>query len=594
MITHRRTVSGEAVEINVVEREEDLDGFRDFISRNLRFLGLDSETTGLNIYQDDFRVRLVQFGTPHEAWVVPVELGRPFEGAVIDALEAVQGFVLHNASFDLQVFERTLGVKMETVWPKVWDTKILAHLVDPRAYKEGGTGHKLEELTKHYIDAEIAENVKGLMNKLRLEYKTTKEHIWKKVDLFDERYTLYAGMDPILAARLMQKLLKLMPAASEKLIPWERQIAEVCSYIERTGFLLDVEYSTKLSEDMLSKRDHWLQVVADHGVEKVGSTEQCADALESMGVKIKGRTPTGKRQVNSELLEKLAIEGNPLAEAITEAKKWGSWEKTWVRNFILRRDSQDRVHPGINPLQARTARMSITNPATQNLPAGDFSIRRCFIADEGHRIASVDYQAQELRVLAALSKDQAMIEAFRRNADLHQITADAAGVDRKVGKMANFQKVYGGGAGALSKKAGISYPKAKEVHDAFSKQYPGVERLNQQLQAEATSNGYVMTPSGRRLPVDVSRPYSALNYVIQCTSREVTCRALLRLHEAGYTPYVRLPIHDEVLASLPESHARWGASEIGRIMAEDMGVVHIGTDPEVGGRSWGSLYGADT
>src|SRR5699024_1965677 len=184
MITYRNEVAGQPVTINVVETEEDLDGFRDFIRSHLTFLGLDSKTTGLDIYADDFRCRLVQFGTPDESWVVPVELGPRFQQGVRLALKGVNGFVLRNASSDLQVVERTLGVPMEEMWPKATDTRILAHLIDPRAKEEGGTGQSLEDLTRRLIDPEIADNVKTLMTDLAKEHKTTKANVWKKVDLW--------------------------------------------------------------------------------------------------------------------------------------------------------------------------------------------------------------------------------------------------------------------------------------------------------------------------------------------------------------------------------------------------------------------------
>jgi DNA polymerase-1 len=237
--------------------------------------------------------------------------------------------------------------------------------------------------------------------------------------------------------------------------------------------------------------------------------------------------------------------------------------------------------------------MSITGIPAQTLPAGDWMVRRCFLADNGERIASVDYQTQELRVLAYLSEDPTMVQAFRNGDDLHQLTADAAGVDRKIGKMANFLTVYGGGPGKLVESAGVTFPVAKRVLDAFAETYPGVAKLSAKLQREAARDGHITTPVGRVLPVDPTRAYSALNYVIQSSSRDVTGRALIRLHEAGFTPYMRLVIHDEVLVSLPEDKAEWGARRVAEIMAEQMGPVFIGTDPEVGGRSWGSLYGAD-
>ncbi|AHJ88703.1 DNA polymerase I [Mycobacterium phage RhynO] len=610
MIEHRHEVAGDEVVIRVVENEDDLEGFRDFIRAHLGFLGLDSETTGLDIYDDKFRCRLVQFGTPSEAWVVPVERGPVFEGAVIDALNSVQGFVLHNASFDLQVFDRTLNVPMETMWPKVKDTKILAHLVDPRGKDEGGIGHSLEELTRHYIDANVADSVKTLMADLAKANKTTKANVWKKVPFEDPHYQLYSGMDPILAARLIQRLAPLVKVRRE-LIDSEHKLAEICSYMERTGFLLDVEYTEELSLDLRVKENHFSEVALNYGCEKVNSTDMVADVLESMGVKIKGRTPSGKRQVNDDLLSQLAKGENAqvaeFANAVVEAKKAGKWRKTWVDGFLAQRDSQNRCHASINPLRARTARMSITGIPAQTLPSGDWMIRRCFIADEGHKIASVDYQAQELRVLAALSKDETMIQAFLNGEDLHLMTARAAWPDREIdkdsperkyAKVVNFGRVYGGGAKTVAEQTGLSMAMAQQVVSGFDKAYPEVQKLSQRLQREAIRNGYITTPfidglGGRRLPVDPDRAYSALNYLIQSSSRDVTARALIRLHENGFTPYLRLPIHDEILASVPAEHAEWGARRIGELMAEQMGPVLIGTDPEVGGRSWGSLYGAD-
>lgn len=579
--------------IRVVENEDDLDGFRDFIRSNLRGLGVDSETTGLDIYSDDFRLRVAQFGTDTEAWVVPAEKGPRFEEDIRMALRGLQKMTLHNAAYDLQVFDRTLGVPMEDLWPKVTDTQILAHLVDPRGREEGGIGQSLEELTRHHIDPEIADGVKVLMKDLAREYKTTKAKIWKLVEINNPKYELYAGMDPILACRLEQKLRPKVPAVSAHLIPYEHQIAEVCSIMSRTGFLLDVEYSEKLSARLLEERDHWNAIAKTFGCENVNSTEQVADVIEARGHKIKGRTETGKRKVDKVLLDQMVAQEDEFAKAVVEAKRAGKWRKTWVETFISERDSQDRCHANINPLRARTARMSITGIPAQTLPSGDWMVRRCFIADEGHLMSSVDYQAQELRVLAALSGDPTMRKAFLEGADLHQMTADSAAVNRKVGKMANFLVVYGGGPGTLAKNASIDFPTAKRVLGAFDRTYPMVKKLSAELSATAARLGYIETPVGRRLPVDPSRSYSALNYMIQSTSRDVTCRGLLQLHEAGFTPYLRLPIHDEMLASLPAAQAEWGAQEIGKHMALDFKGVHIGTDPEVGGRSWGSLYGAD-
>ena len=210
--------------------------------------------------------------------------------------------------------------------------------------------------------------------------------------------------------------------------------------------------------------------------------------------------------------------------------------------------------------------MSITGIPAQTLPSGDWEIRRCFIPEDGNVIVSCDYQAQELRVLAALSGDKNMQRAFAEGADLHQITADASGVDRKVGKTVNFAYVYGSGAGNIASTCDISVAKAREVISGFERTYPGVKRLSDSLQAQAKQRGYIVTPTGRVLPVDKDRPYAALNYMIQSTSRDITASALLRLDEDGFGPYLRLPIHDEVVAEVPEEFASYGAKEIAQVM----------------------------
>ena len=591
-------VAGQEVTINRVESLDDLEDFRNFVRANLKGLAVDSETTGLDMYSPGFKTRLVQFGTPTEAYVIPVEHGGRFVEDTRRALLGVQRLVFQNGVFDLQVFDRHLDVKMEQLWPKVLDTKILAHLVDPRGQEEGGIGHGLEALARHYIDAEVADNVKGLMVKLAKEFKTTKNKIWSVIDLDHPEYNLYAGMDTILAARLSKALFPLVPSVSRKLIGFEHEVAEICAYMERNGFLLDVEYTEGLSKRLKEDEEYWTEVAAKLGVENVNSTEQVADGLEAMGVKIKDRTPSGKRKVDKKLLESLEKEGNELAKAVTQAKKARKWRTTWVDGFLANRDENDRCHANIQSLRARTARMSITGIPAQTLPSGDWMIRRCFLADEGHVMGSIDYQAQELRVLAALSGDATMIQAFKDGADLHLLTARAAfgehiqkdDKERKYAKVVNFGRVYGGGAKTVAAQTGISMEKAKQVVDGFDKAYPGVARFSKQLQQQAMRQGFIVTPSGRRLPVDEDRAYAALNYMVQSTSRDVTCRGLVRLHRAGFTPYLRLPIHDEVVASLPAEKAEWGAEQIAKHMAMQMGPVWIGTDPEVGGRSWGSLY----
>lgn len=598
MIILKYALDGAPVIVRVAETPDDIQAFEEFIEQNhQRPMGLDSETTGLDIYSFGYRLRTVQFGTVREAWVLPVEKHERFLHAARRAVARMQRPVIHNASFDLQVFARYLEVPMPSMWPKVTDARILAHLVDPRGQEEGGIGHSLEALTRGYISPVLAEEVKGLMGKLAKEHKVSKDQIWSVIDVNHPEYLLYAGMDAILACRLFHELEPKVPRESRHLIAYEHEIARVCTEMERTGFLLDVDYTEQLADELLVQEDEAkLHALAFFGVTMVNSTEEVAEVLEELGVRITERTPTGKRKVDKVLLEKLA-ENVPelgsvghLVAAVSEAKRASKWRTTWLESFLNGRDSDDRVHPSINPLRARTARMSISGIPAQTLPSGDPTIRRCFIAEPGRSIISVDYAAQELRVLAALSRDQVMMQAFAEGMDLHQLTADSAGVFRQVGKTTNFLQVYGGGFKTLAEKADIDIATAKRVFAAFAWTYPQVGVFSKRLSRIAVQQGYITTRTGRRLPVDRARPYSALNYMVQSTSRDVTCRGLLALDKAGFTPYLRLPVHDEVIASVPTEHAEYGAREIARHLRMELEGVVIDTDADVYGPSWGHGY----
>jgi DNA polymerase-1 len=212
-----------------------------------------------------------------------------------------------------------------------------------------------------------------------------------------------------------------------------------------------------------------------------------------------------------------------------------------------------------------------------------------FLAEEGHVSASIDFGNMELRYLAAFSRDMRMLQAFLNDEDLHQITADAAGVARKIGKMANFLTVYGGGWKALQSQAGVDEETARKVLKAFAETYPGVGAFGKRLADEARRTGYVWTATGRRLPVDAGKWYTALNYFVQGGSRDVTARALLEIDRAGLIEYCRLPIHDELVFSFPRESAKELAYESARLMEFPVQGLLIPADAEIGGRSWGSV-----
>lgn len=593
MLELRHTVAGSEVKINIVETDDDLDAFAHWSMRNPN-IAIDTETTGLGIYRNDFKIRLFQAGNAQESWVLPVERSVKAAWYAARSIEHAEKLIIQNAMFDLAVIDRHWGIPLERTYPKTIDTKILAHLVDNRSAAVGGTGHSLEELTAAYIDKAVAADVKGSMTSLAKELRVTKGELFTRIDIGHEGYLRYSGMDPVLTYRIYEALNARIPSEALKLIPFEHKVALVCAIASRTGFLVDVDYSRKLSSKLKSLETRMKTQALSFGLENINSNEQAIEALERHGWTEFGKTEKGDKSVDKATL-KAAMEGKDktiakLARSISEGKRAGKWRATWVDTFLNTMDSEYRCHPNINTLEARTGRMSITGIPAQTLPSGEASIRSCFVADPGHIILSTDYAAQELRVMAALSGDERMLEAFRAGEDLHQVTADAAGVDRKAGKGTNFAVVFGGGWKAVHDQFGVSEEDAKRAVKAFWETYPSVRRYADRATNLAKRNGYVTTPTGRRLYIDKDRPYSATNALVQSTARDITCRGLLRLHEAGFSPYIRLPIHDEIVFSVPEEHEVFAAKRTNELMQEEMRGLMVSTEAEASGQSWGSLY----
>ena len=604
MLTLRDRVAGEEVTIHIVSSLEELvqSGFREFISRNTR-IALDTETNAHGVYQQSFRTRTVQISNATESFVFQVEKDARIRYELAGLLEQTRYIYIHNAMFDIPVMRR-LGIHSDLFWDRWCDTQVLAHLVDSRETKEGGPGLSLENLTRHYIDPEIADRVKHSMTLLARELKLKKTEVFEHIDIDNQDYLRYAGIDPILTFRLAEKLLPLVPNRSHGLIEFEKDVQRICEGMQKRGMKLDVPYTENLRDEMTRREEEAvLQLNGVFLVDSPNSADEIEFGFERLGVQLTQRTANGKAAVSSEVLDSfisLTENGDPvtpewgspghLALAISEAKKWRKWRTTWLESFLENRDADDRCHPNIHTLRARTARMSITGIPAQTLPSGDSLIRNCFIANDDQQIVSVDFANQELRVLAALSQDEIMLQAFRDGLDLHQITADAAGVSRKIGKMTNFQTAYGGGANALASAAGIPFLTAKKVHEAFAARYTGFTRWKDKIVEEARRNGCVWTPTGRRIIVDSDRAYSATNYEIQSTSRDVTCHGLIELDRQGLAEYLLLPIHDEVLASVPENEAE----ELARLIAKTMEMrfrgLDITTDWEIAGRSWGGKY----
>lgn len=598
------------------EHDQDLDGFRRFLSENRgRAVGFDTETTGLDIYSPGFGLRLAQFGSRSEAWVLRVDR---FAAEAKRALETMPALTAHNATFDLLVADRHLGVPLEVTHPRTLDTRIAAHLIDPRQKQEGGVGLGLKELAGHYIDPEAPDTQSGLHAEFRKIRNPdtgklcTKADGWRHIPIDHPVYVLYAGLDTILGVRLLDVLgREVMRNDVGHLFDFEHKVQRVLARMQRRGVLVDVEYTERLRFELQAEAEHYAQVAADLGVANINAPKQVAEALLRTGEDLRERTPSGAWKVDKSVLAGLADlaldlhtrvgarDPNPIAEAVLLSKRAAKWSESYVSAFLNSRDSEDRLHASINGLQARTARMSISDPPLQQLPSGDWKIRRCLVADPGKVIVASDYSQVEMRVLAALCGDETLQQAIVSGADLHDFTAERVfgpgftKAQRKIAKAIGFGKVYGGGAATIQRQTGADMPAVKGALAAYDATFPGIKQYADYLQ-RLTGYGSrpVITPTGRRLPLDRDRTYAATNYVVQSTARDLLAQALVDLDKAGLGDHLLLPVHDEIVAQADAVDAEAVVKEIGDVMDGVFKGIPIVSDPEVYGASWGHGYGA--
>ncbi|GAA3018723.1 DNA polymerase [Streptomyces fulvorobeus] len=613
MINHTFPVLGQQIPVRVPQTVEDFREFQSYIIGRANAgerVAYDTETTGLDTFSAGFRIRTTQFGTPDEAWVLQVEKGSDLQRLASWALRTLPELSMQNRNFDMLGSDRHLpGITLEELAPKTLDTYIYSHLSDPRRRDQGGVGNGLKDASAHYVDPSAPDTQGGLIEEFhKIGY--TKDTGWPHIDIDNPLYLSYAGGDVILTSRLLPKVQQRVRdlGINPNLPAFEHAVGYVCALIERRGMRINREYTTRLSAELADEAARWSAEAAKYGVANINSTRQVSEALLGMGEHIPERTDGGAVQVNGAVLKRLAdvdkqwdpIESrtpNPLAMAILRSKRAGKWKMSYADAMLRTADENDRVHPKIGALAARTARMSISDPPFQQLPSGLWTIRHCVVSDPGHRMISVDYKSVEPRVMAALSGDEKMTAAILRGDDLHNLTAasvygpDFTPGQRKVAKVVQLGVAYGGGAKTIAAQTGLSLTAAQAAVKGYKRTYPRLARYIRALQGQVIRDGYTLrTPSGRRLVFDRDAAYASFNGEIQSTARDIFAQGLLEIDARGLTPHVLLPVHDEIVADATDNDAVDVAREIGEAMTMSLRGIPLGTDPDVGGHSWGSLY----
>ncbi len=379
---------------------------------------------------------------------------------------------------------------------------------------------------------------------------------------------------------------------------YELEIAtsEVLFTIERQGVLIDADRLRQQSHDLgqrilaLEQQAHELAGQPFN----LGSPKQIGEIFfTKLGLPVVKKTATGAPSTDEEVLEKLA-EDYPLPARILEHRSLSKLKGTYTDKLPLMVDAASgRVHTHYAQAVAVTGRLSSNDPNLQNIPvrtADGRRIREAFVAAPGHVIVSADYSQIELRIMAHLSGDEALLKAFTEGLDVHRATAaevfsveaeQVSSEQRRYAKVINFGLIYGMSSFGLARNLGIDNTAAKNYIDRYFERYPGVRRYMDDTVAFARANGYVETVFGRRLylpeinggngPRKKAAERQAINAPMQGTAADLIKKSMVAvqdvLEKEQRATRMVMQVHDELVFEVPEAELDWVRAEVPRLMA---------------------------
>ena len=358
----------------------------------------------------------------------------------------------------------------------------------------------------------------------------------------------------------------------------ERPLAFVLRSMEQIGFLTDETVLRELGAEYVQKIEQLQSEIYEMAGEKINinSPKQLGTLLfEKMGLP-SGKKKSGSWSTSAEVLEELADE-YPICAKILEYRRFAKLNSTYIDALLRLRDDTGRIHTRFDQVSTATGRISSLEPNLQNIPVRTEEgrqIRRAFIAPEGHCLVDADYSQIELRVLAHMSEDEAMIEAFRSGEDIHRSTAakvygvpmnEVTGQMRSSAKAVNFGIVYGISDFGLARNIGVSRWEAKDFIERYLARYPGVKKYMDTSVSSGKEQGYVSTLAGRRryLHELKSSNYNvrsfgeraAMNSPIQGTAADIIKMAMVAVYRAleksDFKARLILQVHDELIIECP-------------------------------------------
>lgn len=568
----------ENVNLHYVETVEEVNAFMRWLSEDHDWLAFDLETGGLEFWNK--KLRLFQFGDQNTAWAFR---GDRWLGVMEEVLSKYEGKIVgHNVFFDVR-FSEINGIKV----PKknLHDSMNMAHIIDPVK----------SVALKTRTSAMLSPQAKQLSGALAGAMKV-QGWGWDTVPVDFPIYHFYGAFDCILTARLAESYYKQIQAEFADVYALEMEVSRVCSNMEYRGTRVDLPYcDAKFKEftEYCKATEAWC--IENYGV-MPSENQSVAVALIKEGVDLSKTTASGLWSTDKDVLE--GIE-HPLAQAVLGFRKASKLKQSYFRNFLEMNDG-GILHPSIRTLGARTARMSVREPALQTLPQGPV-VRNGFIPREGMTWVSADFDNMEMRLLAHFSQDPGMLEAAATT-DMHLTMARIGYKDdtiekkdhrRQTFKNANFAKAFVAGVEQFARTAGLDLDSAIQFLDFYDEKFPGVKSFQKQVQTVALARlnqegqAYIKTPLGRRHPAARDKLYTLCNYLVQGAAADAFKQALIDLDMAGFGPYMLLPVHDECCFEIPQGQLEEMTHEISETMKQTNWAVPLTVSVGTG-TSWGA------
>lgn len=520
----------------------------------------DTETTGLDVLNArvlglalSFKKGEGYYVLIHDASVME-EFKPLFESNILK--------IAQNLKYDLQIL-KTYGIEISEPY---YDTMLAHYLIEP------DKRHGMDDLSRQYlsyspvsIETLIGKKGKGQLSMSEVDVEKVKEYAAEDADI---TFQLKEKLQPVLLMRNAQDVF-------EKI---EMPLVPVLADMEREGVRIDDTFLRQYSVEITKEAADIEQRIYDQAGEKfnIASPLQLGKILfEKLKLDDKAKkTKTGQYQTGEDVLLKLSHKSS-IVQDILDFRGLQNLKSTYVDTLpTMINPETGRVHTTFNQAVAATGRLSSTNPNMQNIPVRTEKgreVRKAFIPrNEDYMILSADYSQIELRVIASISEDPGMMDAFANNIDIHTATASKVfGVSiaevskdqRYKAKSVNFGLIYGQGAFGLAENLGISRSEAKEIIDSYFTQFPKIKSYMSEVIEKARANGYVETIMGRRrylrdinsanATVRSFAERNAINAPIQGSAADMIKLAMIRIQkhmkQQNYRSRMILQVHDELL-----------------------------------------------